>query len=109
MKRYKIYHSNRFDKELVKFDKSFQEWVDKLEDKLIFNPYSGDPLGVKWFREKKHGKYRIYFLIYDDLEAVFMVAISDKKDQQIVINTINFLLESFKKEIENLVNKDDIT
>lgn len=105
MVSYKIYHSERFDKELSKFDKDFKERIDKIEDQLVKNPYSGDSLGVLWFREKRYKKYRIYFLIYDNLESVFMVAISEKKDQQKVINTIKLLLNFFSEEIENLVKR----
>ena len=104
MKRYKIYHSARFEKELLKFDSCFQEQVDKIEDKLVVNPYIGDSLNVRWFREKRIGKYRIYYLIYENLDSIFMVAISEKKDQQKVINTIRLLFDFFKKELENLLN-----
>jgi len=89
-----VYHSARFDEELVKYEKDFQERVDKIEDQLMENPYTGDPLGVRWFREKRYEKNRIYFIIYDDLGAVFMVAISEKKDQQKVINTVRLLFYS---------------
>jgi len=106
MKKFKVYHSERFDKELFKFDKNFQERADKIEDKLVENPYYGSPLGVRWFREARYENYRVYYLIYDDLESVFMVAISDKKDQQQVINTIRLLFHFFREEIENLTNKD---
>jgi len=61
---YKIFHSERFDKETSKFDSNFQEQVDKIENQLVENPYVGDALNVKWFREKRIGKCRIYYLIY---------------------------------------------
>jgi len=102
---YKVFHSERFDKELNKFSKDFKDWVDKIEDQLVENPYVGDSLGEKWFREKKYGKYRIYYLIYDNLQSVYMVGISEKKDQQKVINTIKLLLDFFKNEIRNLAGK----
>ena len=108
MKKYKIYHSERFDKELGKYDNVFQKRVDKIEDQLVNNPYAGSSLGAEWFREKRFGKYRIYYLIYNDLEAVFIVAISEKKDQQKVINTIRLLLDFFKEELKNLVNKEGL-
>lgn len=108
MKKYRVYHSSRFDRELSKFDSYFQKQVDKIEDQLTENPYVGDSLSVKWFREKKINKYRIYFLIYEDLKYVFMVAINEKKDQQRVINTIKSFFDLFKKEIESLV-KDEST
>ncbi|MBU0957276.1 MAG: hypothetical protein KKF56_00545 [Nanoarchaeota archaeon] len=50
MKKYKVYHSEGFDKELKKFDNIFQQRVDKIEDKLVDNPEYGSPLGVRWFR-----------------------------------------------------------
>lgn len=106
MERYKIYHSARFDRELSKFDQNFQNRIDKIEDQLVENPYSGTPLGLKWFREKRYDKYRIYYTIYENIKCVFMVAISEKKDQQKVINTIRLLSDLLKKEIEDLVNED---
>ena len=48
-----IFHSATFDKELEKFPDDFKEWVNKIEDQLVKNPYVGDPLRVSWFREKK--------------------------------------------------------
>jgi len=105
MGKYSIYHSARFDKELEKFDKDFLNWLDNTENQLTENPYIGDPLGVRWFREKKHKKYRVYFLVYDDLSSVFMVGISAKKNQQKEINTIRLLLTFFRAEIESLARK----
>ncbi len=104
-----MYHSARFDKELRKFDSIFKEEVDKIEEHLKENPYVGDPLNVKWFREKRIGKYRVYYLIYDDLNSVFMVGVSEKKDQQKVINTIRLLFEFFRVELEKLIRKEDFT
>ena len=97
-----IFHATTFDEELERFSKEFQDWVDKIENQLVENPYVGDPIRVPWFREKKKDKYRIYYLIYDDLKAVYVVGISDKKDQQKVINTIWLLLDNFHEDIRNL-------
>lgn len=97
MIKYKLYHSDRFDKDLSKFDNYFKERVDKIEDQLVENPYVGNPLNVKWFREKRIDKYRIYYLIYEDLQAVYIVAMSEKKDQQKVIDTVRLLLDFYRK------------
>lgn len=107
MKKFRIYHSARFDKELSKFNERFKERVDKIEDYLIENPYYGNPLGYKWFRETRFENYRIYYLIYENLEVIFMVGISDKKDQQKVINTIKLLFEFFREEIKRLTDEDN--
>ena len=101
---YKVFHSVVFDKRLETYPKDFKEWLRKIEEQLVENPYVGDPLNVKWFREKKHDKFRIYYLIYDDLKAVYLIAISEKKDQQKVINTIRLLLDNFKEEMENILD-----
>lgn len=108
MKKFKVYHSSRFDKELKKLDCFFQERVDKIEDQLVENPYMGDPLGVKWFREKRIDKYRVYYIIYEDLKVIFMVAISKKRDQQKVINTTRLLFDFFRQEIERLISEGDL-
>src|SRR3989344_2197631 len=103
MGEFKVYHSASFDQKLEKFDAEFERQIDKIEDQMVINPYVGDPLHVKWFREKRVGVFRIYFIIYEDLKSVFMVAISGKKDQQRVINTIRLLLDSYRVEIESLI------
>jgi len=90
---YKVYRSQRFNKDLSKFDYGFKSVIDKIEGHIAENPYSGEPLGVKWFREKRHEKYRIYYLIYEEIKVVFMIAISEKKNQQKVIDTIWVLLD----------------
>jgi len=37
----------------------------------------GKPLGYSFFREKKFGKYHVYFLVYKELDTVLLIAISD--------------------------------
>ncbi|MDD5464624.1 MAG: hypothetical protein PHP62_05745 [Candidatus Moranbacteria bacterium] len=109
MAKYAVYHAGRFDKELSKFDADFQSHVDKIEEQLKENPFLGKPLDAKWFREKKHGKYRIYFVIYEEFASVFMVAISEKKDQQKVINTVRLIFDILKEELKKMVDKEKLT
>ena len=73
------------------------------------NPYLGKPLDAKWFREKKHGKFRIYYLVYEEFSAIFMVAISGKKDQQKVIATVKLTFSLFRGELRKMVDKDKLT
>ena len=108
MKKYKVFRSVGFQEEIAKYDKNIQDRVDKIEDKLMENPEYGSPLGTRWFRESRFENYRIYYLIYDDLQAVYMVAISGKKDQQKTINTIRLFLEFFREEIEKLIREDNL-
>ena len=70
-----------------------------MEEQIQISPYVGKPLKVPWFREKKKGKFRVYYLIYDEFLAVFFVYISEKKDQQKTINTVLALLDEFRAEL----------
>ena len=103
MKKYRVFRSVSFQEEIAKHDRFIQDRVDKIEDKLMYNPEYGNPLGTKWFRESRFENYRIYYLIYEDLQAIYMIAISGKKDQQKTINTIRIFLEFFREEIEKLI------
>lgn len=105
MERYKVFRSVSFQDEIVKYDKNIQDRVDKIEDKLMYNPKYGNPLGTEWFRESRFENYRIYYLVYDDLQAIYIVAISGKKDQQKTINTIRLFLEFFRVEITKLIGE----
>ena len=57
------------DKESEKlFSETEQRELEDFEKKqLTSNPYHGKPLGYPFFREKKIGGKRAYFLVYDEL------------------------------------------
>ena len=94
---YAVYRTAKFDKEFSKkLSNEEQKEVENLEkNQLTDNPYTGDPLGYRFFREKKLGGKRVYFLVYDDLKAVLMIAISDKRTQQDTINEIKNMLKDY--------------
>ncbi|HSU72590.1 MAG TPA: hypothetical protein VLJ21_01960, partial [Candidatus Binatia bacterium] len=94
---YAVFRTERFDKELLKqLSREEQRKVERLEQQqLTVNPYAGDPLGNRFFREKKLGVKRAYYLVYEDLRAVLLVAISDKKTQQETIDEIRTHLADY--------------
>ena len=94
---YAVFRTHKFDRELEKFlSASEQREVEKIEKKqLTYNPFVGDPLGYRFFREKKIGGKRIYYIVYEELQAVLMVAVSDKKAQQQTINEIKDNLKEY--------------
>ena len=79
--------------------KDYQEQIQGFIKQLKQNYNTGRPLGYPFFREKKMGKYRLYFLIYDDVDTVLLVTVSDKKAQQDIIDTIKNQLDYFKELI----------
>lgn len=99
---YTIILTNAYEKEINKWDKSERDVAEKIPKKLAENPYIGKPLNYPFLREKKIKEKRIYYLIYDDLKLVLLIATSDKKDQQEVINFVKNNLSEFRKVAEEI-------
>ncbi len=102
---YEVYRTALLSQKLEGLEKDLQERVDKIEGQLKENPFVGKPLGYKWFREKRLNKHRIYYLIYEEFNAVYIITISDKKDQQKIINTTKIFLDRYKEEIKTLIKQ----
>jgi mRNA-degrading endonuclease RelE of RelBE toxin-antitoxin system len=99
---YEVHRTQVFDQKLENFPDDFKKQIGAFEEQLTRNPYVGKPLGVKWFREKKIGKHRMYYLIYEDIQTAYIITLSAKKDQQKIINTIKLFLDKYREEIENM-------
>ena len=99
---FKIYHSFTFDRKLDKMQKDFKDWLENIEAQLETNPYVGDQIRFRWFREKKRGKYRIYYLIYEDIQAVYLVNLSEVT---ISIIVMELLVHFTKTCIKNCISK----
>jgi len=84
--------------------KSEQDGAVKFEQSLKEQPFSGKPLGYKFFREKKFGNKRILFLIYEEYKSVFLITITDKKAQQQEIDLIKTNLDIYKNELKEILN-----
>lgn len=99
-----VYVLNVFDKELNKLSEYDREIVQKIFLQLKENPYVGDQIRYKFFREKRIREKRIYYLIYDDLKIVLIVAIGGKKTQEETINEIIKYLPEYKEYAKELSN-----
>lgn len=104
---YAVFRTLKFDKELFKrFSKEEQKEVENFEKKqLVNNPYVGDHLGYQFFREKKICGKRVYYLVYEDLKAVLMVGVSDKKTQQETIDDIKSRLKEYYEVIKEAIKQ----
>ena len=96
---FKILRTQKFIEQFQQLPKQTQEEIKKLRDKLKENPFVGDPLGFKFFREKKFGGLRLYFLVYEDIVVVLFVALSDKKTQQSTIDEVKLNLKEYWQEV----------
>ena len=106
MKEYKIYTTKRFEKEKSKLTLDEQRKIDKIFLQLKSNPYVGDQLRYKFFREKRIKEKRIYYLVYDDFLAVLIVAISNKKTQKETIDYIMSFFDEYRRYVGELVMED---
>lgn len=85
---HKVYTTDNFDKRFEKLSQEEKRRIENIFLQIKENPYVGDQLRIKSLREKRLVEKRIYYLIFDDLNAVLFVAIGDKKTQQETIDLI---------------------
>lgn len=92
-----IFKSPEFDKYVYKYlsRKQVNELYSFIE-RLRFNFNLGKPLSYGFFREKKLGGERVYFLVYDEIKLILLVGVSNKKTQRVTIDYIKLYLSEFK-------------
>ncbi|HLD96785.1 MAG TPA: hypothetical protein VI934_00395 [Candidatus Nanoarchaeia archaeon] len=81
-------------------EKSEREWIDGIKDHLMENLRVGKPLRYDWFREKKLGVKRLFYLFNHKTNKAVIVAFGNKKEQQKIINHILSNKERYLKLIE---------
>ena len=101
---YQLLITATFEEKLHKL-KLISDRVEKIKKQLIESPYTGKPLGYPFFREKKINGLRLYFLIYEDYKIVYIITLSNKKEQQATINTIKMFLEKYKQHVEEFISR----
>ena len=99
---YNVYTTESFDKEIAKF-KIDDKRIQKIFLQLKENPYVGDQLQYKNLREKRMNEKRIYYLVYDYLKSVLVVAVSDKKNQQATINRIIGCFDEYREYLKDII------
>lgn len=100
---YSVFITESFGRKMKKLDIQSRKRVQKIFLQLKENPYVGNMLQYKFFREKRINEKRLYFLVYDDLSIVLIVAIGGKKTQQETINYIIRNLSDYKKYVKELL------
>lgn len=99
---YKVFSTETFDREISKLSKDYQLMIEKIAKDLSKNPFTEKGLTFEFLREKRIKEKRIYYLVYEEIVLVLLVATSGKKDQQETINHIKNNLKEFKKYAEKL-------
>ena len=99
---YRVIKLKEFKDNIAKL-KINEKRIDNIITKLKINPYMGRHLTYNYLREKRIDGKRIYFLIYDFLKIVLLVAASDKKSQKKTVYMILDNIEMYKKYAEVLI------
>jgi|TARA_Y100000310_G_C20332323_1_gene645886 mRNA-degrading endonuclease RelE of RelBE toxin-antitoxin system len=103
---YKVYiHPTVYKETITKLPKKDQQRVKKLTQQLTSSPYVGDILQIKSIREKRLNSKRIYYVIFEDLKTILIIAISNKKAQQKTIDSIRSNLNNYRNYV--IKYKDD--
>ncbi len=103
---YNVYTIETFDRKLRKLSKAEQHKIQKIFLQLKENPYVGDQLRIKILREKRLKEKRLYYLVFDDLNTVLVVGISDKKTQQKTIDYIIKYVDEYRNYLRELLNRN---
>ncbi len=105
---FRVFVTDEFKEDFNKLDFSNRKRVSKIMKQLKERGDKvGKPLGRRYFREKKFGGKRLYFLVYKQLMVVLAVGISNKKAQQDTINEIiseiknydGFVIKKLEEEV----------
>jgi len=102
---FNVIGTDTYLKEINKWPKNYKEAVDKLPQKLADNPFTGKPLNYPFLRESRVKEKRVYYLIYEDLKLVLLVAVSDKKNQQETIDHIKEELDEYRKIAKDIAKQ----
>ena len=102
---YEVYATENFEDQFKVLTNEEKKIIQKLFLQLKESPYVGDAIRYRFFREKRIKEKRMYYLIYDDLSTILIVALGGKKEQQKTINEIIQDLPEFKKYIKKLLRK----
>ena len=102
MDNFRVYQTDEFKIEFEKlFDKHETLKFKRFVERIKINPYQGNPLRVTFVREFKSQKgKRAYFLVYEDIKKVLFIAVSNKKTQQKIIDSIFNNLSGFRIFVE---------
>jgi|SRR3989338_328566 len=83
-----VLETKTFFEEYLASEPDEKEWIDKVKEQLKENLAIGKVLKYYWFREKRYGGNRLYFVINEKTKKAMLISYGSKKDQQEMINAI---------------------
>ncbi len=95
-----VLETEAFSRLFETLEKIEKDWIKKIIEQLKKSADVGKPLRFEWFREKKFGRKRLYYLVYKKSSTILLVAFGSKKKQQKIIEHILQNKEKYKKLVE---------
>lgn len=102
---FKVIGTDTYLKEISKWSKVEIEAAEKIPKQLVENPFVGKQLKYPFLREKRIKEKRVYYLVYEDLRLVLLVATSGKKYQQATIDHIVSQFAEYRKVAEQIARQ----
>lgn len=105
---FKIILTEEFERDFSKLSSPEQLRVTKILRQLKEQGATvGKPLsGLTFFKEKKFDGKRLYYLVYQNLLVILVLAISDKKAQQATINRILVDIAEYQQYVLRIIGKN---
>lgn len=94
-----------YQKIIVKLPEIEREEIQRILLQLTENPFVGAQLQIRYLREKRLREKRLYYLVFEDLKAVLIISISDKKAQQKTIDLIILNINEYRKYLLELLKE----
>ncbi|MAG02475.1 hypothetical protein CMI42_04000 [Candidatus Pacearchaeota archaeon] len=101
---YKVFTSKEFDKQIDEISEEEARRIYSIFEQLKENPYVGNQLQIKSLKEKRLEDKRMYYLVFDDLKSIFIIAISNKKSQQKMIDFIKKNINIYRNILKDRIN-----
>ena len=102
---YRLLRTDSFESDFNKvIPPNLKDKARKKIRSLEHNPRKGKVLSYDFLREIKIDKFRIYYMIYDDIVTILLIAVSNKKTQQQMIDKIKKERKSLQYHVNNFAN-----
>jgi len=98
----RVLETETFSRLFETLESKEKEWIKRIIRQLRASSSVGKPLRFRWFREKKFGGKRLYYLVYEKSNAVLLVAFGAKKEQQKIISHVLENRERYKRIVGGL-------
>ncbi|MDD9954422.1 MAG: hypothetical protein OXR66_08890 [Candidatus Woesearchaeota archaeon] len=100
MGSYRVLRTDEFMKEYRTLAQQERFWIYKMQKKFTVHP-TGKILRYSWFREKKFGNKRLYFLVDEETKKVLLIAFDSKKEQQKIIDYVTKNMDALFRFLRN--------